>query len=276
MTTQTNDMQRDRCAHTWLAGMFGIVALAIVLGGCAQYAAPGRAADFRALGITELSQDELTEPAIARRLAVRPAADFPATIAVVRVQDRGYRSYSTRSYGTGEFTIVTERDIEPEDSFDRIAAMTQVQGVAPLNRLILSEHFKSTEDLRWAAAQLQADMLLLYTLDTSFDLEHTIAPLAVFTLGLFPEEQARVSSTASAALLDTRTGYVYGLAESTSHTSQLANSWTSSAAVDQSRRRAERRAFEDLLGEIEGMWAGVANDYGPSDDADHTATDTSG
>jgi len=236
---------------------------AIAVTGCAQYRTPGDAADFRAMGITLEAQEQLTEPSIARRLAVKPAADFPARIAVARVQDRGYRSHSTRGYGTGAFTVVTERDIEPDDTFDRIAGLPMVQGVAAMNRLILPEQFRTAEDLRWAAAQLHADMLLLYTLDTDFDVEHKLAPLAVFTLGLFPQEEARVSSTASAILLDTRSGYVYGLAESTSHTTQLANSWTSSSAIDQSRRRAERRAFADLLDQVSGMWAKVAGEYGP-------------
>ncbi len=247
--------------------------IAIASAGCAQYRTPGDAANFRAMGITLETQDELTQPSIARRLAVKPAADFPTRLAIARVQDRGYHSYSTRGYGSGDFTIITERDIEPDDTFDRIADLPMVQGVAAMNRLILPENFHNEQDLRWAAAQLHADILLLYTLDTDFDVEHKLAPLAVFTLGLFPQEEARVSSTASAILLDTRTGYVYGLAESTSHTTQLANSWTSTSAIDQSRRRAERRAFADLLAEVEDLWARVAQEYGPPATGSDTSDD---
>ncbi|HEX8915381.1 MAG TPA: hypothetical protein VF796_23715, partial [Humisphaera sp.] len=39
--------------------------------------------------------------------------------------------------------------------------------------------------------------------------------------------------------------------------SQLASAWTSGAAVDDSRRRAEKRAFADLVGELETVWTGV-------------------
>jgi hypothetical protein len=58
-------------------------------------------------------------------------------------------------------------------------------------------------------------------------------------------------------VLDVRTGYVYSLAEATNHQEQIANTWTSDSAVDQTRRRTERKAFEGLLEHIEKNWARV-------------------
>ncbi len=52
--------------------------------------------------------------------------------------------------------------------------------------------------------------------------------------------------------------------QSSSHKSQLANNWTSQAAIDQSRRRAEQEAFDKLIERIDAMWMGVIQAYGPS------------
>ena len=81
------------------------------------------------------------------------------------------------------------------------------------------------------------------------------------TLGLSPNQQAQVVCTASAVLMDTRNGYVYGVAEATEKGDQLASAWTSSSAVDDTRRRTEAKAFEKLVGEMEKSWVGVVRTY---------------
>jgi len=225
--------------------------------GCATYQVPGLHADFRALGITDDEARSLTDADIQRRLDRRPLAGFPAVVAVVRVQGSAYRSTTAQGFGTGNFTIVTVRDVEQDEDFERISSLPMLAGLVPLNRLVVPSNIRSERDLRDAAANVQADMLLLYTFDTVFGSESRMAPLSTFTLGLFPEREARVTSTVSAALIDTRNGYVYGLAEATSNTTQLANAWTSRSAVDQSRRRAEREAFVKSVAEMERMWHGV-------------------
>lgn len=243
--------------------LVGVVATSVVAGGCASYTTPGRVAEFRAMGISAETVDDLTEPSIAERLDRKPLAAFPANVAVVRVQGRGYRSRTARGYGTGDFTIVTTRDVERDEDFQRLAALPMIDGIAPLNRIVIPERITSDLHLRRGAAEVQAEMLLIYTFDTIFGSESKLAPLSVLTIGLFPEREARVTSTVSAALLDTRSGYVYGLAEATSQTARLANAWTSEAAVDESRRKAEGEAFQKLVGELEMMWRGVVARYGP-------------
>lgn len=245
-----------------VAATCALVALAAA-GGCAQYTTPGRAASFRAMGITEQEVDDLTDVSIARKLDRRPTAGFPASIAVVRVQDAGYRAYRTPSYGYGSYSVVSVRDVEAEDAFERIRQLPMVRGLAPLNRLVLPERCDDERDLRAGAAAVQADMLFIYTFDTVFGVEDKMKPLSVFTLGLFPQDEARVTSSAIGVLVDTRTGYVYGLAEGTAHEQQLANAWTSESAVDQSRRRAERQAFEKLVDSFVTAWNGVVREYGP-------------
>jgi hypothetical protein len=237
---------------------------ALSLGGCAHYRTPGPAADFRALGITPAEVEASTDASIARKLDLKPLASFPATIAAIRVQGAHYRSYSTSGYGRGEFTVITVRDVETDEQFNRIASLPMVRGLAPVNRFVISDDISSERQLRDAAATVHADLTLLYTFETQFGDEKLIPALGLLTLGLFPDREARVRTTASAALLDTRNGYVYGLAESTVKTEQLANAWTSEQAIDQSRRRAETKAFDQLVGEVEKMWMGVLAQYGPN------------
>lgn len=244
------------------------VAFAFVGGGCASYSAPGKSADFRAMGITPEEASALTDRDIANRLDRKPLAGFPASIAVVRVQAPGYRSHTAQGYGTGEYSVVTTRDVESDEAFEKLSHMPMIDGVAMLNRLVISERLHDERDLRSAAAKVQADMVLIYTFDTQFSTENKAAPLGVITLGLFPDRQARVSSTASAVLVDTRNGYVYGLAEGTGHDNQITNAWLNKGTVDAARRNAEQQAFTGLVGQLETMWKGVVDRYGPATVAD--------
>ena len=261
--------RNDDRSHTFSASKHGALCVLIVMTicfgtGCASYSAKsiGRA-DFRAMGITEEQADAQTDISIAKRLERKPLAAFPTAIAVVRVQEHGYCSPTARGFGHGNFSVVTTRDVEPDDAFTKIATLPMVEGVAPLNKLVLPANLQSEEHLRQGAANVQADMLLIYTFDTVFTSDKKMAPLGVVTLGLFPDRTARVTSTASAALVDTRNGYVYGLAEATGRESQLTNAWNSKQAVDDARRNAERHAFENLAKEFPTMWQGVVDRYGP-------------
>lgn len=248
-----------------LCGVVMAAVLAMTLGGCSSYSVPGGPADFRALGITQEQQASLTDKEIAERLARKPAANFPAVIATVRVQDNDYRSHSYHgSRGEGKFSVVTLREIESDVDMERLTKLAMVRGIAPMNRLVVPERVSDEKSLRLAAADLQADVVLVYTIDTRFGSKTLIPLLGTITLGLFPAEEAQVTTTASAALVDVRTGYVYGLAESTEKASQLANLWTSSDAIDDSRLRAEKAAFSKMVGEIEKTWVRVAASYGPT------------
>ncbi len=263
-------------SHACIALLVMAACLCTGLGGCAgKYVTPGGPADFRALGISRQEADAITDTSIAERMSRRPAASFPASIALVRVQAGGYYSHSSRGIGSGRYTILTNRDVEQPEQLSRLETLPMTRGLASLSRLITPQQVNTDMDLRSAAADLQADMILLYTFDTVFTTETTIPALGVITLGLFPNEQARVVSTASAALVDTRTGFVYGVAESTSKTTQLANAWTSDDAVDQSRRRAETEAFGGLVTNLEALWTTVVNRYGPPSGAAPAGTATS-
>jgi hypothetical protein len=131
-----------------------------------------------------------------------------------------------------------------------------VAGVAWLNRLLVPANLTDDRELR-AAAGLRADLLLVYTFDTRFEGESFATPLAIVTLGIFPTRVESVKTTASAILIDTRTGFVHATAEGNGDAGQLANLWTSKNAMDDARKRSERRAFEALVTGFEKAWPGV-------------------
>jgi hypothetical protein len=227
------------------------------LGGCTSYVTPGGPASFSEMGVALTPQT--ADAVIAERLDRKPSARFPTNVVVVRVQQSGYRSYSDEGVGNGAFSVVTNRDVETEAHFARLGRMPGVSGVAPLSRLMVPDKLSNERDLRAAAAQLHADVVVLYTFDTRFGSETVVPAMGVITLGLFPSEQARVTTTASAVVLDTRTGYVYGLAEATAKEEQGASAWTTRSAIEQSRRRAELAAFEQMLASLERTWGEVVS-----------------
>jgi hypothetical protein len=246
-----------------LAAFFSVplAMLTFLLGGCAQYVTPGRGAEMAALGVTPEARQQQTDDSIARSLGKRPLAQFPTGIAAARVQAPGYQSATAQSWGTGRYSIVTTRDVETPEQVERLEKLPMVSGIAPINRLLLGDQLNSDLELRQAAAQLHADMLLVYTIDTRFEVDDKAAPVTVVTLGLSPNQQARVVTTASAVLMDTRNGYIYGVAEASEQGSQLASAWTSTSAVDDARRRTEAQAFEKLVGELEKTWTRVVRAY---------------
>jgi hypothetical protein len=242
---------------SWSAGLVMIVFVC----GCSSYVTPGRGADMNLLGANREAQ---TDASIAEALAKRPLASFPASIAVARVQAPGYGSQTAQSWGTGSYSIVITHDIEKDEQLAHLAKMPMVQGVAMMNRTLLPSTLNSDYELRHAAAMLHADMLLVYTIDTAFYVKDMAEPLSVITLGLSPNQQARVVTTASAVLMDTRNGYVYGVCDATEMRNQLASAWTSTSAVDDARRAAESAAFDKLVDKLDVTWRGVVAQYASS------------
>jgi hypothetical protein len=151
--------------------------------------------------------------------------------------------------------------VEKPEQFDRLAKLPMIRGIAPVNSLLLPRDLKNDRDLRQAAAELHADLLLVYTLDTTFYDEDMAGILTVVTLGAAPNQHISVTTTASAVLVDTRNGYVYGTAEATQKHDGLTNAWFSDSAVDQDRRNTEAAAFDKLVGELEHTWTGVVKEY---------------
>lgn len=243
--------------------MIGLL-VSTCLAGCAssEYVTPMRGADFRELGLTEVRKRALTDSTVQQALDKKALASFPTGLAVVRIQSPGYCSQTAQGWGTGRYSIVTTRDIESDAQFDRLGRMPQVSAVAPVNRLLFdSRSLDSDLELRHAAALLHADVLLIYTLDTTFYVDDPAIPLSVISLGLSPNRCVRATTTASGVFMGTHNGYIYGVAETTAHNDRITSAWTDSNAIDVARRRTETEAFEKLIEELEKTWVQVIRQY---------------
>jgi hypothetical protein len=223
------------------------------LAGCsAKYVTPGAGVNLQAISDKDIKE----------RFETKASSPFPARIAVVRIQDSGYQSYGNTGYGTGAFSVVTTRDIETDEQFDRLSSLPDVAGLATLNRLLLPSTLNSVKDLRLGAASLHADMLWLYTFDTSFRITgKSYGPLTAITLGFLPNKEAWVTTTASCVLYDVRTGYIYGLSEASHTSSHIASTWSKSQAIDNARLETEKKAFSKLIDQFTATWNGILKEY---------------
>lgn len=230
-----------------------ILLVVLALTGCASYVTPGGPATLSNLGT----------PGINEIMAQQPAAEFPARLAIARVQASGYRSLRGNAYGAGRYSVVLTRDIEDAADFERIARMPGVAAVGPLNRILLPTRLETLEDLREAAARLKADILLIYTFDTTFQAgEQKFLPLNTIALGFLKNKKVTVTTTASAALFDVRTEFLYGVAEATAQDSKRASVWSEASAVDDLRVQTEKNAFASLVVELETTWKDILVEYG--------------
>jgi len=226
--------------------------LIFTLSGCASYTTPGGSVRLSTLAdsnINEIMQQE-------------PAAAFPANIALARVQASGYRASTLGSYGTGRYSVVTTREAETEEDFERLLKLPEIAGVAPLNRILLPSKLDSIKSLREASAHLRADILLIYSFDTSFHAgRQKFAPLNVVSLGFLKNKKVSVTTTVSAAFFDVRTGFLFGLAEATARDSKLSSVWSKAASVDDMRVVTEKAAFQKLIPELEASWVGIVSQH---------------
>lgn len=229
-----------------------VVALVSLASGCASYVTPGGPVDLTSIDSEDISA----------LMAREPAATIPANISFVRVQSWDYHSQSASTYGYGNYSVVTTRELMQDGEIDGISDWPGVAGVAPINRLLLPEQLRTIEDLRTAGARVRSDVLLLYTIDTAFRVDgKNIGPLSVISIGTLRDRETVVTSTASALLIDVRTGFIYGVAEASASDRKYTNAWSSGSAVDQSRIITEQEAYDNLLIELRETWSGVVAEH---------------
>ncbi len=237
-------MKTSPVLHAVLGSLF------LLLAACESYVPPGGPARLEAI----------SNPQVREGFAAKPAANFPAVITPVRLQDANYSSRSVQSGASlvgQDFSVVTVRELETEADLARLAKMPQVAGIAPISRMLLPSRGMNSTQLREAAARLNADILLLYTFDTSFRSDDQSGLLTTLSLGVAPTKSVSVTTTASALFVDTRTGYLFGAAESTVSQKLRSNAWLEGGAMDKARLELEKEGFQKLLGETERTWTGI-------------------
>ena len=229
-----------------------LAGLLLVLTGCAHYTTPGSAAPLVAI-----DDDD-----IAGAFAREPAARFPAHVVVARIQEPGYASLSGAGRNLGAYSVVGVRDLESGDSARSFDDIASIADVAPLPSLLLPAAASSIGDLRRPAAELRADMLLVYTVDTRFTIDGSdIGPLSVVSLGMLRDRQATVTATVAGVLVDVRTGFVYGAIEASAVEDQRASAWTSATKTEAARVRAEKSAYVNFTEEFRSFWDELVVDY---------------
>jgi hypothetical protein len=228
---------------------FAAVAVLLCAGCAGSYVTPGGPVHLEDAGASD-------------SMPRQPSPHFPANIAVVRVQAPQYRSYSSDSYGKGRFSIVTSQELLTEAELQALAKWPAVESVSVLNPQLLPPKLDSLDDLRLAAAKHQADILLIYTVETAFRVKgKDYGPQASIPLGSRPDADSYVASTASAVFTDVRTGYVYGEAKASARLGDLDQAWESGKRVDRQRLEAEHQAFVLLSAEAQKAWAGITQQY---------------
>jgi hypothetical protein len=226
-------------------------AIALLLSGCATYIPPGGKADLQTFA----------PPDIQAGFAAKPTNPFPASIAVVRVQASAYNNYYLQqrggTYGSGRYSVVLAKEVGEDSQLERVGKLQQVAGLVSINRMLLPERLEGDREIRGAASRLQADLVFLYTFDTSFFDTDMAKPLSVITLGLSPTRKISAVTTCSALLIDTRTGYIYSAYEVTERAETFSTSWGSRDSADEARRKNEQEAFKKLIDEFATTWPKV-------------------
>ncbi|MBT8078708.1 MAG: hypothetical protein KJO31_09010 [Gammaproteobacteria bacterium] len=238
--------------------------LLLALAGCAStYVTPPQG----------VSLAEFTDGELLGYYDKKPASPFPVNLAVLRVQDSDYYAYNNEHRRHARYAFITARDIETDAALQKVSELPLVAGIAPIGRLLLPPNADSVDDLRKPAAQLRADMLLVYTVDTVFTVDgKALGPLSLITLGLLPNRKAHVTATVAGILVDVRSGYIYGSTEATSVENKSASIWSTELVIDTARKLAEERAFVEFTNEFGRLWTGVLNTYAATQPVREPAT----
>lgn len=233
-----------------------LTGVALLLPGCATYIPPGAKAELQLFA----------PPDIQAGFATKPTNPFPASIAVVRVQAPAYSNYYLQqrggSYGSGRYSVILVKEVNEESQLERVSKLPQIAGLVTINRMVLPERLESDREIRGAASRLQADLIFLYTFDTAFFDTDIAKPLSVITLGLSPTRKISAVTTASALLIDTRTGYIYSAYEVTEKAETFSTSWGSRDSADEARRKNEQEAFKRLIDDFVATWPQVLERHG--------------
>ncbi len=184
----------------------------------------------------------------------RRKARLPARMAIARIQRTGYEG-GAPCQGSGEYCFVTTRDFETDEDFARIKKMRRVSSVTRIKRLLVPQDFSSIEQLRAAAKTMNANVLLVYSIDTKFKVDDTShQSLSVVTLGFLATKKARVDTTASAAIVDVANGAVLGVAEGIAYDEQKASNWSTEGKLKASKAQVEHQAFQEMLADLAQVW----------------------
>jgi hypothetical protein len=192
-----------------------------------------------------------SDPLIARAGNARPAMHFPATIAIATA-DHDVRDHL--------------RALSAHGTLDRLDSLPHLARTVVISPLLVGDTDREhniTADLRMreAAAKLHADAVLILANESQLTDGRIIAPLTELSLGLLPNKRYELITTSLAALVDTRTGYVYGTDEKSRARSGITMAWGSDDVIHRARKKVEREAMEKLFAGFPAFWRGVVDTH---------------
>jgi hypothetical protein len=223
--------------------LLSIVA-ALLASSCSSYVNSPAVARSR-----EAKRAAFSDPLIARAFNAKPAIHFPATIAVAS------NSRDTRDH---------LHAISAHGALDTWSSLPQLARIAIVSPVLTEEYRSGTDPkadlrLREAAAKLHADAVLILATETQATDGRIVAPLTELSLGLLPNKRYELISTALAALVDTRTGYIYGTIEKSRARSGITMAWGGDEVIQRARAKVEREAMEKLFADFPAFWRGVVD-----------------
>lgn len=246
MTDNNPSAQNHRQTPAAIATAIALAATAASLPGCgaASLINHSQAAILGSIsgspGVTHANHAAAEDP--------EPAADFPATLAVARVQAPNRQLFRRQSAPPAEaLRLASNPEIEQHANIERITQAPAIARVVPVRASLAGRPIADLDDLAAAARTLDADLLLVYTFDTDTRRNTTIPVVGVATLGLFPNVQQIATARVSAVILDTRTGFRYHAFEAFDDAKPAANAWTADEARGDAVIIAEQRALDTLI-----------------------------
>jgi hypothetical protein len=241
---ESNGTRMGRSSLRWAS--IAVAVATLPFSACTSYVNSPRVAAARKEAARSFS-----DPLIARAYNAKPAIRFPAKIAIAPQCDQAQEQL---------------RRLDATGKLDALRRLPNISAITPLSMLLLAEGDgkpvwnKSDLILREAAAKLHADAVFLLKVETNISDGKLFAPLTTVSLGLFPNNRAEVIATALAALVDTRTGYVYGTLERSAGRSCITISWDDFTR-DRTIDRACGDAVQKLLGDVPDFWRGVVQSH---------------
>ena len=218
------------------------VAATLFCYGCSSYVNSPAVARAR-----DAKRAEFSDPLIARAANAKPTMQFPATIAIAP-NDHAVRGHVRALSAFGKL-----------DALNSLPQLARTTVISPTIIGDTDQEHRISADLRLreAAAKLHADAILFIAIETQATDGHIVAPLTGLSLGLLPNKRYELVSTAFAALVDTRTGYVYGTDEKSRAKSGITMAWGSSEVIQRARAKVEREATEKLFADFPAFWRGI-------------------
>jgi hypothetical protein len=243
------------------------IAASLLLSGCSMYVTPRHPAKLNLDANRSLSSTENAAPgraALQRALYAKiapPTLELPANLILARVK----QDYSCgRTECTGDapvLTVINTRSVESEEDLERVSKLEGISDVGFLNGIVATGRAVSVSALRSSAAKLNGDLLLIYMVDNDSNESSSFPLLSLLSLGFIPNQRHEANSTISAALVDVKTGYIYGTLEETARKDLLTTSWASDSVNEELQKETERAAFEKILGSLEKFWNRVSIRY---------------